>query len=155
VATQARDPRYDPFAGFDWGAWMLPTMSPHCDPDVVQQHGFTASMQLRADLTGDQVPDYLVVGECPSLTSGWPEVAEVVDGSSTPSTLGSLGIVTQGLYWRTLEATTKKHGKTVQLVLSGQVIGDGDSLVQPTHFDLTLQFKNGAFTVVSKTDRRI
>jgi hypothetical protein len=60
------------------------------------------------------------------------------------------------IYWRTLDVATEKHGSGVQLVLSGEVIGDTDVLAVPTHvIPPTMEWKKGRFVEVSRKDKRI
>lgn len=149
---QARDPRYDPFAGYDWSPWLLPSMS--CDPELVEQSGFRASVELRTDLTGDGAPDYVLVGQCPASTSAWPIQVTVADGAARPGQPRGLGSVSGQEYWRTLTVATKKRKNSVQLVLTGTVVGADDPMCCPSHrVTLTVEWKKDHFAQVARSDR--
>jgi hypothetical protein len=151
TGAQARDPRYDPLDGFNWATWLQARLG--CDPELLKVDRVTARVRLRTDLTGDGAPEWVVVGECPYITSAWPLVVEVIDGRSDTATGGpkALGRVGGDFYWRTLAVTTTSvKGKPV-LKLAGKVLGPGSLMCCPNlRVTLKVQWRNGQFAEVSR-----
>jgi hypothetical protein len=65
---------------------------------------------VHADVTGDGRTDALVVDECESSTSAWPQEVEVFDGASDPAAPRRVGV---------LLADDAVHPRSVTLTVSG------------------------------------
>jgi hypothetical protein len=65
---------------------------------------------LRADVTGDGHPEALVVDECESSTSAWPQEVEVFDGAGDAAAPRRVGV---------LLADDAVHPQSVTLTVSG------------------------------------
>jgi len=69
ILTQARDPRFgNPFAGMDWSSFLRPVLG--CLPPTGASWDHVVVDTSRyVDVTGDGVPDELLLTACPTSTS--------------------------------------------------------------------------------------
>lgn len=152
---QARDPRYDAFAGFDWAVWLRP-LANCIEPTNEPWNVYFARLQGRQDVNGDGNSDYLVWGECPSSTSSWPLVLYVIDGASSPSRPLLLGRLGAADYFRDATASVSGKGKNTTVTLSGQALTPSTPFCCPD-IALTLRYKWNGTTLaeIGRGQRRL
>ncbi|GIH08542.1 hypothetical protein Rhe02_66090 [Rhizocola hellebori] len=87
-ACGSQEPPSDRLANVAW----LPFLA-HCP--IGEAHGFGMKIDsvVKGELTGDQVPDTLVIDSCDSPTGSNPQTVEVFDGASDPAAPARLGIL--------------------------------------------------------------
>ena len=124
--------------------------------DCAEEHGGSGlgtriDTVAKGDVNNDGRVDTLVVDECESKTSAWPQVVEVFDGASDPARPALLGRLLEGddVYPRQIAVTVEPGGRVV-------VTGVGLSPDAPQCCpDLALRkvfaFANGRFTQVEST----
>lgn len=143
---QARDPRIDVFADFDWALWLRPKSS--CIPEGDEAWNvYEARVLARADVTGDTYPDYIVRGECPGATSSWPEVVYVIDGSSDERDPRLLGTFDDD-YWRDAGVTVDVKRRAI--TLAGPVVDEGPLCCPDKRVTVRYEWRNGKFREASR-----
>ncbi len=106
---------------------------------------------VKAELTGDEFVETLVVDRCESSTSAWPQMVEVFDGASDPAAPRRLGLMLDGdpEYPSDVAVTVESGGR---VVLVGRGLSSTAPLCCP---DITVrrvyQYEGGAFTLVEAT----
>jgi hypothetical protein len=152
--TQARDPRIDLFEGFDWPGWLRPK-SNCIEKSSAAWNVYSAKLLLRHDLTGDGYAEYILVGECPSSTSRWPQVVYIVDGLSEPSNPRLIGTFDDD-YWRDVKVRTSGSGRKSVLTLSGEALSENASFCCPDlHVTLKYRWDRNKFQRTSRKVTRI
>jgi hypothetical protein len=106
---------------------------------------------VKAELTGDEFLETLVVDRCESSTSYWPQLVEVFDGASDPAAPRRLGLMLDGdpEYPRDVTVTVESDGRVV-------LVGRGLSATAPLCCpDITIrrvyEYEGGAFKLVEAT----
>lgn len=153
ILTQARDPRLgNPFAGMDWSSFLRPVLG--CLPSTGEKWDHVeVSASRYVDVTGDGVPDELLLTACPTSTSANPAQVVVVDGTSTassPQVIGVLPGVPNGMtnYYSSMSFTTK--GTTV--TLTGQSYSGNTPMCCPDlMLTITYRWRGGRFVQTRRT----
>jgi hypothetical protein len=139
----------DALAGVNWAEHIRDCSVEHGGSGL----GTVIDDVVKADLTGDGRVETLVVNQCDSSTSPWPQQIEVFDGASDPANPARLGVLLEGdgEYPRDVSVTAEPGGRVV-------IIGKGLSSTAPLCCpDLTLRrvyrYDGRSFALVESMSR--
>jgi len=115
---------------------------------------YSAILVQRQDITGDGYADYLILGECPSPTSSWPQIVFVVDGASDPAAPRLLGRLGTKDYFRGAQVSVSGTGRNATIVVSGQGLSKNAALCCPDII-LTIKYRWSGQTLKEVGRRQI
>jgi hypothetical protein len=149
TANQARDPRIDVFADYDWARWLRPKSG--CTPQTGESWNvYDAKLLSRQEVTGDNYADYILMGRCPSPTSSWPEVVYVVDGASQPDQPRMIGKF-DDYYWRGVKVKVNGSEKKRILELYGPALSRRAAFCCPDEkVDVKYRWRESKFELQSR-----
>lgn len=147
-----KSPLASAFAAVDWSAYARKFFG--ClAPSGESWDQFLPDVRY-TDVTGDGIPDALVVGACPSSTSGNPGRVVIFSGASPRGSLKEIGDLPQGSnnYFVTLHVTVK--GAVISL--DGSSYAPGTPLCCPdARLTIVYRWSGGRFTQVSRDFRKL
>jgi hypothetical protein len=151
--SAVKSPPASAFAAVDWPAYARKFFG--CGSPSGQVWDQFLPDVLYADVTGDDIPDALVTGSCPSPTSGNPVQVVIFSGTLQHGSLKEIGSLPQGRndYFVTMNVTAK--GTVISLDGSSY-----DSLRTPlccpnAQLTMVYRWRDGRFSQVSRILRKL
>ena len=152
-AAAIKSPLTSAFAIVDWSAYARKFFG--CGPPSGESWDQFLPDVRYADVTGDRVPDALVIGACPSPTSGNATQVVIFSGASPRGSLKEIGDLPQG---------SKNYFVSMNVTVKGTVISlDGSSYASlhsplccpDARLTMVYRWSGGRFTQVSRDLRKL
>jgi hypothetical protein len=153
AAKAVESPPASAFAAVDWPVYARKFFG-CASPSGESWDQFLPDVRY-ADVTGDGIPDALVIGACPSSTSGNPVEVVIFSGASQPSNLQEIADLPQ---------ESNEYFVSMNVTIKGTVISlDGSSYDSPqtplccpdAQLTMVYQWHSGRFTQVSRDLRKL